>query len=54
MQASRNGYFFTLDRLTREHLVTSKFSDTVNWAKPIKHLGTPVSNAPETYLLDGH
>ena len=35
LQASRNGYFFTLDRLTGEHLVTSKFGDSVNWAKGI-------------------
>src|SRR5438874_949538 len=27
LTASRNGYYFTLDRLTGEHLVTSKFSD---------------------------
>src|SRR6202048_4826205 len=35
LQASRNGYYFTLDRLTGEHLVTGKISETVNWAKDI-------------------
>ncbi len=29
LTASRNGYYFTLDRLTGEHLVTRKFSDSV-------------------------
>ena len=33
LTASRNGYYFTLDRRTGEHMVTSTFSDTVNWAK---------------------
>ena len=27
LHASRNGYYFTLDRLTGEHLVTGKFSE---------------------------
>ena len=42
LHADRNGYFFTLDRLTGEHLVTSKFSDAVNWAKGINAKGQPV------------
>ena len=33
LTAARNGYFFVVDRLTGEHLLTSKFSDTANWAK---------------------
>ena len=28
LHADRNGYFYALDRLTGEHLVTSKFSDS--------------------------
>ena len=39
LHGSRNGYYFTLDRLTGEHLVTSKYSDTVNWAKGIDKKG---------------
>ncbi|HMF96056.1 MAG TPA: PQQ-binding-like beta-propeller repeat protein, partial [Vicinamibacterales bacterium] len=43
LTASRNGYYFTLDRTTGEHLVSSKFSDTVNWATPeLNKLGQPV------------
>jgi len=33
MTAARNGYFFMVDRTTGEHLVTGRFSDTVNWAE---------------------
>ena len=35
MQATRNGYFFVLDRVTGEHLVTSKYSGAANWAAAI-------------------
>ena len=33
LHASRNGYYFTLDRLTGERLASAPFSETVNWAK---------------------
>ena len=33
LQATRNGYFFVLDRVTGEHLLTSKFAESANWAK---------------------
>jgi alcohol dehydrogenase (cytochrome c) len=39
--ASRNGYYFTIDRLTGERLVTSKFSDTANWADGLNAKGQP-------------
>ena len=35
MTATRNGYFFVLDRTTGEHLLTSKFGLVNNWASPI-------------------
>jgi alcohol dehydrogenase (cytochrome c) len=31
--AARNGYFFTLDRVTGEHIVTAPFGKTINWSK---------------------
>jgi alcohol dehydrogenase (cytochrome c) len=34
LQATRNGYFFTVDRATGEHITSSKFSIAANWAKP--------------------
>ena len=43
MTAARNGYFFVVDRTTGEHLVTSKFSRTANWAEPkLNARGQPV------------
>jgi alcohol dehydrogenase (cytochrome c) len=43
MTAARNGYFFVVDRTTGEHLLTSKFSDTANWAEPrLNEKGQPV------------
>jgi len=43
MTAARNGYFFVVDRLTGEHLLTSKFSDTANWAEDkLNARGQPV------------
>ena len=42
-QASRNGYFFVLDRTTGEHILTSPFIQT-NWAKGIDSRGEPIPN----------
>jgi alcohol dehydrogenase (cytochrome c) len=42
LSAARNGYFFTLDRLTGQHLVTGQLSDTVNWAGGLDKNGAPV------------
>jgi len=53
LTASRNGYYFTLDRLTGEHLVTSKFSDTVNWAKGLNEKGQPVRDPVKDYDIGG-
>lgn len=53
LHASRNGYFFTLDRLTGEHLVTGKFSDTVNWAKGVDQRGEPVRDPAKDFDIAG-
>jgi len=39
--AARNGYFFTVDRVTGEHIVTSSFGQTTNWAKGLNKKGQP-------------
>ncbi len=39
--AARNGYFFTLDRVTGEHLLTQKFGKTTNWSKGLRKSGQP-------------
>jgi alcohol dehydrogenase (cytochrome c) len=41
MQASRNGYFFVLDRTNGKSLLTTPFA-TVNWAKGIDAEGHPI------------
>ena len=38
--AARNGYFFTLDRVTGEHLVTTKYGSATNWAKAVDKKGS--------------
>ena len=45
--ASRNGYFYTLDRVTGEHIVTSKFGTATNWAKDLRPTGVvePISTS---------
>jgi alcohol dehydrogenase (cytochrome c) len=54
LTASRNGYYFTLDRRTGEHLVTSKFSDTTNWAKPeLNPKGQPVREPAKDHHIAG-
>ena len=53
LHASRNGYYFTLDRVTGEHLVTSKFSDTVNWAKGLNKNGQPVRDPEKDSTVPG-
>jgi alcohol dehydrogenase (cytochrome c) len=41
MQASRNGYFFVLDRTNGKNLLTAPFA-AVNWAKGIDAQGRPI------------
>jgi alcohol dehydrogenase (cytochrome c) len=53
MQATRNGYFYVVDRLTGEHLVTGKFSPTVNWAKGIDKRGQPVREPSKDFHIAG-
>jgi alcohol dehydrogenase (cytochrome c) len=52
MQASRNGYFFVLDRLTGESLLTAPFGP-VNWATGIDKRGEPVPNPDKEPAPDG-
>ena len=41
LTAARNGYFFVLDRVTGEHLLTSKYGLMTNWAKGVDAAGGP-------------
>ena len=51
-QASRNGFFFVLDRATGEHLVTAPFID-VNWASGIDSRGRPIAKPDSAPQPDG-
>src|SRR5438132_4806348 len=53
MQASRNGYFYVLDRTTGEHLLTSKYSDAANWAAGINAKGPLVRNPEKDNTVAG-
>ena len=52
MQASRNGYFFVLDRTNGKSLLTTPFA-TVNWAKGIDAEGHPIPNPAKNPQKDG-
>jgi acido-empty-quinoprotein group A len=51
-QASRNGYFFVLDRATGQRLLTSPFIKT-NWAKGIDDNGRPIRDTKKDPSPDG-
>ena len=52
MQASRNGYFFVLDRTTGKNLLTTPFA-AVNWAKGIDEDGRPIPDPAKEPSRDG-
>ena len=51
-QASRNGYFFVLDRITGKNLLTKSFVD-VNWTKGIDAKGQPIPDPAKDPTPDG-
>ena len=52
MQASRNGYFFVLDRTNGKSLLTAPFA-IVNWAKGIDSSGRPMADPAKEPTRDG-
>ena len=52
MQASRNGYFFVLDRTNGKNLLTAPYA-TVNWAKGIDKTGRPIPDPAKDPAKDG-
>jgi acido-empty-quinoprotein group A len=52
-QASRNGHFFLLDRVTGEHLLTSKHIDSLNWTKGINSAGQPAHDPGKDASVPG-
>jgi alcohol dehydrogenase (cytochrome c) len=53
IHADRNGYFYALDRVTGEHLVTSKFSSAANWAKGLNEKGQTLRNIEKDSTVPG-
>jgi alcohol dehydrogenase (cytochrome c) len=52
LQASRNGYFFVLDRTNGKSLLTKPFA-AVNWSKGIDEQGRPIPNPAKEPSKDG-
>jgi alcohol dehydrogenase (cytochrome c) len=52
LQASRNGYFFVLDRTNGKSLLTKPFA-AVNWSLGIDALGRPIPNPAKEPRKDG-
>jgi len=42
IQATRNGHFFVLDRVTGEHLLTTRFTPWGKWVQEINDRGQPI------------
>ena len=53
MTATRNGYFFVLDRTTGERLLTSKFGLVNNWAVGLDAKGQPKRNPHKDATIAG-
>lgn len=51
-QASRNGFFFLLDRMNGEHLVTAPFIEQT-WASGVDSRGRPIAKPEATPTPDG-
>ncbi len=50
---ARNGFFFTLDRVTGEHIATRKIADSVNWDMGIDKRGEAIRNPAKDYDIAG-
>jgi alcohol dehydrogenase (cytochrome c) len=51
--AARNGFFFTLDRVTGEHIVTRQFGKTANWSNGVRKNGSPEPNPAKDAQVPG-
>jgi alcohol dehydrogenase (cytochrome c) len=51
-QASRNGYFFLLDRVTGKNLLSVPYN-TINWSKGVDSRGEPIPDASKEPKPDG-
>ena len=51
--ASRNGYFYTLDRVTGQHIVTSRYGQHANWARDQRTTGVVEPNPTREAQIAG-
>jgi alcohol dehydrogenase (cytochrome c) len=51
--AARNGYFYTVDRVTGEHLVTTKYGTATNWGLGLRPDGTVKRNNDKNPSVSG-
>ena len=53
LQASRNGYFFVLDRTNGKHILTTPLIKTLNWADGLNAKGQPIPDPKKFPTTDG-
>jgi alcohol dehydrogenase (cytochrome c) len=51
--AARNGFFFTVDRVTGESVVSIKYGTTTNWAKGLRKNGSPEPDPGKEATIPG-
>lgn len=51
--ADRNGYFFTLDRVSGEHIVTAKYGSATNWGLGLRPTGEVEPNPLKEATIPG-
>ena len=51
--AARNGYFFTVDRVTGEHIVSKQYSQAANWSLGVRPSGSPEPNPAKEATIPG-
>jgi alcohol dehydrogenase (cytochrome c) len=50
---ARNGYFFTVDRLTGEYVASGKYSNAATWASGLDVQGRPILNPDKVATIGG-
>ena len=51
--AARNGYFYTVDRVTGQHIVTSQYGSTTNWARGRRPTGVVEPDPEKEAIVPG-
>jgi alcohol dehydrogenase (cytochrome c) len=53
LQATRNGHFFVIDRVTGEHLLTTRYTPWGKWVQKINAKGQPMRDASRDVSVGG-